>query len=153
MALVLFFVPEPLQGVREMARVVKPGGSISAYVWDVYGGGLPVEIIHSGLRKMNIDYPIPPSAEVSKIENLNDLWSLTGIANIESKQISVSRTFASFEELWNITLKSPALQPVLNRINKHDLSELKQNVKYSIVMNENQSVTYSAHANAIKGTV
>jgi ubiquinone/menaquinone biosynthesis C-methylase UbiE len=153
MALVLFFVPEPLQGVREMARVVKPGGSISAYVWDVYGGGLPVEIIHSGLRKMNIDYPIPPSAEVSKIENLNDLWSLTGISNIESKQISVSRTFASFEELWNITLKSPALQPVLNRINKHDLSELKQNVKYSLVMNENQSVTYSAHANAIKGTV
>jgi DNA-binding protein HU-beta len=69
------------------------------------------------------------------------------------KQISVSRTFASFEELWNITLKSPALQPVLNRINKHDLSELKQNVKSSLVVNENQSVTYAAHANAIKGTV
>ena len=153
MALVLFFVPKPLDGVREMVRVVKPGGSISAYVWDVYGGGLPVEIIHFGLRKMSIGYPIPPSAEVSIIENLNDLWSLAGIENIESKQITVSRTFASFEELWKITLKSPALQPVLNRINTRDLSELKQNVKANLLVNKNQSVTYAAHANAIKGTV
>ena len=60
--------------------------SISAYVWDVYGGGLPVEIVHSGLRKMSISYPIPPSAEVSTIENLNELWSLAGIENIKSKQ-------------------------------------------------------------------
>jgi hypothetical protein len=102
---------------------------------------------------MSIAYPIPPSAEVSKIEKLNGLWSLAGIKNIESKQISVSRAFASFEALWNITLKSPALQPVLNKITTRDLGELKQNVRASLVVNENQSVTYAAHANAIKGTV
>ena len=50
-------------------------------------------------------------------------------------------------------MKSPALQPVLNKITIHDLSELKQNVKASLVVSENQSVTYAAHANAIKGTV
>jgi ubiquinone/menaquinone biosynthesis C-methylase UbiE len=37
MALVLFFVPEPAQGVAEMARVLKPGGTAAAYAWDMFG--------------------------------------------------------------------------------------------------------------------
>lgn len=41
MALVIFFVPEPAKGVAEMARVVRPGGVVAAYAWDVEGGGLP----------------------------------------------------------------------------------------------------------------
>ena len=45
MALVIFFVPEPARGVAEMVRVTRPGGSVSAYAWDVLGGGLPYEPI------------------------------------------------------------------------------------------------------------
>jgi SAM-dependent methyltransferase len=32
MALVIFFVPDPAKGVAEMARVVRPGGLVAAYV-------------------------------------------------------------------------------------------------------------------------
>jgi ubiquinone/menaquinone biosynthesis C-methylase UbiE len=38
MALVIFFVPEPIKGVAEMARVVRPGGTVAAYAWDILGG-------------------------------------------------------------------------------------------------------------------
>jgi ubiquinone/menaquinone biosynthesis C-methylase UbiE len=41
MPLVLFFVPVPAKGVAEMARVVRPGGIVSAYAWDMEGGGFP----------------------------------------------------------------------------------------------------------------
>ena len=33
MALVLFFVPDPAKSVAEMARVVRPGGTVATYVW------------------------------------------------------------------------------------------------------------------------
>src|SRR4051812_161796 len=45
MALVIFFVPDPAKGVAEMARVVRPGGSIAAYAWDMLGGGFPLEAV------------------------------------------------------------------------------------------------------------
>src|SRR5215218_5989814 len=38
MALVIFFVPDPARSVVEMARVVRPGGSVSTYAWDILGG-------------------------------------------------------------------------------------------------------------------
>ena len=41
MALVLFTVPDPAAGVAEMLRVTRPGGNISAYVWDLVEGGAP----------------------------------------------------------------------------------------------------------------
>ena len=44
MALVIFFVPEPARGVAEMARVVRPGGSVSAYAWDLLEGAKGVQL-------------------------------------------------------------------------------------------------------------
>ena len=41
MPLVIFFVPDPPKGVAEMARVVRPGGVVTAYGWDLFDGGFP----------------------------------------------------------------------------------------------------------------
>ena len=75
MALVLFFVPNPVLGLAEMKRVVKPGGIVGSYVWDVFGGGLPVQMFHKEFLKRGIQYPLPLSAEVSKMERLEELWN------------------------------------------------------------------------------
>ena len=40
MALVISFVPDPVKAVAEMARVVRPGGMVATYMWDIPGGGL-----------------------------------------------------------------------------------------------------------------
>lgn len=45
MPLVIFFVPDPAKGVSEMARVVRRGGSASAYAWDMDDGGFPYEAL------------------------------------------------------------------------------------------------------------
>ena len=52
MPLVIFFVPDPAQGVAEMARVVCPGGIVAAYAWDMLGGGFPYEALMAEMRGM-----------------------------------------------------------------------------------------------------
>ncbi len=51
MALVIFFVPDPPTCVAEMARVVRPGGTVAAYAWDIAGGGSAVEPVMAELRR------------------------------------------------------------------------------------------------------
>src|SRR5436190_3019991 len=53
MPLVIFFVPDPAKGVAEMAKVVCPSGTVTAYACDMPGGGflydaLPAEVRERG---------------------------------------------------------------------------------------------------------
>ena len=153
MALVLFFVPDPTKGVSEMQRVVRPGGTIAAYVWDVFEDGLPMEPCHAELRSMGIDYPLPPSAEASKIEVLTQLWSSAGLKDIKTCKINVERTFSSFEEFWNVTVESPTLQAVLADLSPNATQQLKTAVKHRLPAVYDGTVTYAAHTNAIQGVV
>ena len=40
--LVVHFMTDPVSGLREMARVTRPGGLVAACVWDHAGGGAPL---------------------------------------------------------------------------------------------------------------
>jgi SAM-dependent methyltransferase len=52
MALVIFFVPDPARGVAEMVRVVAPGGTVSAYAWNMFDGGFPLDAFRVELSAM-----------------------------------------------------------------------------------------------------
>ena len=55
MALVIYFVPDPAKGVAEMTRVVRPGGAVAAYAWDILGGGFTLEPLRIELREMGLN--------------------------------------------------------------------------------------------------
>jgi len=153
MALVLFFVPDPKVGVSEMIRVVKPGGVVSAYVWDIFGGGLPMEPINAQLRILDIPHPVAPSAEVSGLNSLESTWREAGLKEVEVKQISVDRTFANFEEFWDLTHNSPSVGPVLSKLPADVGHQVKKMAQDALGVDDSQTVTINAFANAVKGTV
>lgn len=78
MALVVFFVPDPAAGVAEMARVVRPGGWVSAYAWDVLGGGFPFAPIWEEIRAAGVDPLLPPNPSAGNMDSLHRLWTAAG---------------------------------------------------------------------------
>jgi SAM-dependent methyltransferase len=152
MALVIFFVPDPAKGASEMARVVRPGGTMAAYAWDMFAGGFPLEPIFAELRPMNIALPKAPSEGASRMENLRALWSAAGATDIETRVVKVHRTFESFDEFWSIAMTS-SVGTVVGKMSATDAEGLKSRVRDRLPADAAGGITGAAHANAIKGRV
>ncbi len=153
MALVIFFVPDPAKGVAEMARVVGPGGTVATYAWDVLGGGLPVEPIFAEMRKMGLTPLLPPSPGASRMEALRELWTGAGLEAIETREITVSRTFADFDEFWTINLMSQNVRPIVAAMAPGDAERLKVAVREGLPADDAGPITWAGRANAVKGRV
>jgi SAM-dependent methyltransferase len=152
MALVIFFVPDPAKSVSEMVRVVGPGGSVSSYIWDVFGGGFPAEPIQAELRAVGVEYPLPPSSDASRMDVLLTLWKSAGLDAIRTKPITVQRTFDSFEDFWTTTLTT-SVGSAVKSLSPDDAELLKTGVRTRLRPDASGRITYEAHANAITGCV
>ena len=151
MALVIFFVPEPAKGVAEMARVVRPGGSVSAYAWDMLGGGFPFAALSQELAAFGAPVLLPPSVDASRIEAMQALWKDAGLVDIETRAITVHRTFADFDTFWKIALTGPRVAPRVAAMAPADVELLKSRLRARLAADATGRITYGARANAVKG--
>ena len=153
MALVIFFVPDPVQGVAEMVRVVCPGGTVAAYAWDLLGGGLPWDAVQVEMRALGVTPLLPPSVGASQRDAMQDLWMGAGLEAVETREITVQRTFADFDDLWTTIQLVASLGPTIAAMAADDVERLKTRLRARLPADATGRITYSARANAVKGRV
>lgn len=153
MALVLFFVPEPAQGVAEMARVVKPGGTVSAYAWDILGGGFPQEPVFEELRAMGHTPSGPPRADASQLPVMEQLWKDAGLTEVETRVITVERSYDGFDDFWDSIQGSPSVKASTTDMSPAERKQLEAGVRKRLPIGADGRLTYPAWANAVKGRV
>jgi len=99
--LVLHFVSEPEQAAGEMARVVRPGGTAAACVWDFDGG---MEMLRGFWdAALAIDPDAPDEARTLRFGRPGEiaaLFATAGMSDIVESTLCVTSTYASFDELW-----------------------------------------------------
>ena len=152
MALVIFFVPEPSAGVAEMARVVCPGGTVAAYVWDMTSGGHPLELLHAEMKAMGFDTPRPPRSDITSLEALRRLWRDAALDEIETREIKVQRTFADFEDYWTTSKLAATVNQTIAAMDPSDVDVLKARTRARLAADGTGHIICSARANAIRGT-
>ena len=154
MALVISFVPDPAGAVREMARVVRPGGLVATYMWDGAAGGLPVEPIHATMRRLGLDAPHPPNFGVARQDSLEALWRQAGFQSVESRVIRIEVFFSSFDDFWdsNDVPVGPAGQAI-QRLSPEMREQLKAQLRKQLPAGPDGRIVYQSFANAVKGRV
>jgi ubiquinone/menaquinone biosynthesis C-methylase UbiE len=153
MALVIFFVPDPVRGVAEMVRVVRPGGTIAAYAWDMVGGGFPLDAIHTEMRALGLTPALPPSIDASRIDALQDLWTNAGLEAVETREFTVQRTFANFEDFWTTSQMSASMRGTIAAMAPADIEMLEKRLRGRFPAEAAGRITQRARANAVKGRV
>ena len=151
MPLVIFFVSDPAKGVAEMTRVVRPGGFVAAYAWDMLGGGFPYHALQAEMRALGFPPSKPPSPDASTESGLRDLWAAAGLTAIETRPITVERTFADFDDFWTTVLGGPSVGTKLAAMGPAEIAEVKTRMRAHLPADDRGRITYSARANAAKG--
>ncbi len=151
MALVIFFLPDPAKGIAEMVRVVRPGGLVATYAWDMLGGGFPQEPILVEMRAMGLNPARPPQMGASRMDALQALWTGAGLEGVETREITVQRTFADFDDFWATNLKSPAIGAAVGAMTSGDAEMLKTRVRLRLQADPQGRVKCDARAHAIRG--
>jgi SAM-dependent methyltransferase len=152
MTLVLVFLPEPAKGIAEMIRVVKPGGLVALYMWDMLGGGFPLDPIIRELEAVGVMPPRPPRLEASRLDAMQALARDACLRDVEARSIVVQRTFTDLDDLWATSvLKSPSLQAAVAGMPALDVGSVKRALRARLPADNHGRITYSARANAIKG--
>jgi hypothetical protein len=94
-----------------------------------------------------------PSSEASRIEALRDLWTRAGLDEVETREITVQRTFPDFEDFWTTSLLTPSARPTIAAMAPNDIELLKERVRARLPADATGHITYSARANAVKARV
>lgn len=153
MPLVIFFVTDPAKGVAEMARVVRDGGIVSAYAWDMAGGGFPYAVLMTELRGLGVAVPEAPSPGASRLDTLCELWAGAGLTAIDTHVITVQRTFRDFDDYWATIQGAPSAGGRLASMSAGDIERLQSVLRERLPADADGHITYSARAHAVKGQV
>jgi SAM-dependent methyltransferase len=153
MALVIHFVPDPAKGVAEMARIVRPGGWVAAYVWDDEGGGSPTQPLQTAIILEGGDDVRPPSSRISRMDRLVGLWTGAGLRDVDSRVIRVPRTFDNFESFWSATSGSGRPKVSLASLGPEATERVKARVRMALPPDAAGRITYAAEVNAVRGRV
>jgi SAM-dependent methyltransferase len=155
--LILNFLPDSRKALQEMERVTRPGGIVSAAVWD-YGGGM--EMLRAFWDEA---VALRPEADARDERHmpfaakgeLGAFWRACGLEDVAETELTIETPFASFEDYWSPFLQGQGPAGVyVGTLSEDDRGRLRTNLRRRLSDDrEGVPITLRARAWAVRGVV
>lgn len=153
--LVLNFVPAPGRAVAEMMRVLRPGGTAAAYLWD-YAGEMQL------LRHFwNAAIALDPAAQaldegerfpLCRPARLRALLADGGFVDTDCRAIDVPTVFADFDDFWQPFLGGQGPAPTYcGTLSEERRAALRERLRAALAIAADGSIRLTARAFAVRG--
>ncbi len=98
--LVVHFMPDPVAGLREMARVTRQGGVVVACVWDHAGGEGPLGAFWNAVRELDPSAPDESELPGARRGHLQQLFEAAGLHDVGETSLDSRVEHPTFEDWW-----------------------------------------------------
>lgn len=155
--LVLNFVDDQPNALREMARVTGDGGTIAAYVWD-YAGKMELMRIFWDAA-VELDAAAASLDEGTRFplcrpEALEHLFTRAGLASIDVRAIDVPTRFEDFDDYWQPFLGGQGPAPAYAiSLDERARSRLRDRIRERLPIGADGSISLIARAWAVRSAV
>ncbi|MEV7563264.1 class I SAM-dependent methyltransferase [Streptomyces sp. NPDC089795] len=155
--LVLNFVPDAPRAAAEMARAVRPGGLVAAYVWDFEEGGMEAirafweaaSALDPDARDLDEAVRFPLCGR----EPLRELLVGAGLDDVAVEAIGVPTHFSDFDDYWQPFLGGQGPAPAyVASLPQERRTELRERLRAALPRAADGSIPLRARAWAARGT-
>jgi len=153
-ALVLHFIPDRRRALGEMRRVLRPRGLVGGYTWKrtATEDFAPYAPVMAGVRSIGAEPLTSPVVPEGTAAGMRESLAGAGFTEIDTTEIEVTRTFASFDEYWEIqTIPFSPPGRTIAKLDGAERARLQDVMRQRMTAGSDGRITHSATAIAGKG--
>ena len=152
-ALVIHFIPDRAKAFAEMHRVLRAGGLVGGYTWkrNSAANSAPYAPMLRAVQSIGGETVTSPLVPESAAEGMRATLAAAGFTDIAVTEIEVTRTFANFDEYWEIQAMpfSPSGKTVA-KLTDAQRAKLRDVMRETLPAAADGSIAYAATAMAGK---
>lgn len=100
-SLVVGFMSDPDRGMREMARVTRPGGRVAVCMWDIASGGMTMlSTFWSAVRQVDPDAAGEGVMAGTSRGDIADRLRRAGLRDVVDGHLDAHADYTGFEDFW-----------------------------------------------------
>jgi SAM-dependent methyltransferase len=100
-SLVIGFMRDPDAGVREMARVTRPDGTVAACMWDIAGGGMTMlRIFWTAVRRIDPHVAGERRMAGTAEGDIVERFTRAGLRDVTGTTLTARAGYADFDDFW-----------------------------------------------------
>lgn len=150
MPLVIVFIDDPDRAVAEMRRVVRPGGTVATYIWDL-PQGFPYYTAFAILRDLGVLPDRVAADESTALPQLQALWQRAGLQNVATAAFSVRQRYPDFAAYWQALQDSASIGERFAALSEATRQNVRDALRDRLPVAADGSITLAARAHAVRG--